>query len=500
MVSHNVLIPTRDILKVISALVFLIVLSLLSVACRRQTPRTIASASPATEITAAPHSGPQNSYADVVNRVAPAVVTVRSERRVRTAEQFPFFNDPFFRDFFEDRFRNLPREPQERVQRGLGSGVIVNADGYLLTNHHVVDGSADIRVELTDRRTYSAKVVGSDPPSDLAVLKVDARGLPVLPLGDSDRVRVGDVVLAVGNPLGLGQTVTMGIISAKGRSTGLSDGSFEDFLQTDAPINTGNSGGALVNTNGELVGINSQILSPSGGNIGLGFAIPANMAKSVMDQLLKTGKVRRGMIGVTIQPVTSDVASSLGLSEVRGALVSAVQPGSPAERAGIRRGDVIVSLNDAPVSDSNSLRNQVARMQPGSEVTLMISRDNREQELRVTLGELPADRRTAGDDAPSGGSDSGKLGLRVEPLTPALAARLNLTGVAQGLVVTDADPAGPAAEAGVRENDVIEEVNRQPVRSVGDLQAAIQRTGTRPALLLINRGGASIFLTIRPRQ
>ncbi|CAN5878731.1 DegQ family serine endoprotease [soil metagenome] len=499
MVDHKRPISTRGILKIMKILVLLIAVSLLSVACTRQAPATIASASPATEMTAGPNSGPQNSYADVVNRVAPAVVTVRSERRVRTAGQFPFFNDPFFRDFFGDRSPNLPREPQERVQRGLGSGVIVNADGYLLTNHHVIDGSAEIRVELTDRRTYSAKVVGSDPPSDLAVLKLDARGLPVLHLGDSDRVRVGDVVLAVGNPLGVGQTVTMGIISAKGRSTGLSDGSFEDFLQTDAPINTGNSGGALVNTNGELVGINSQILSPSGGNIGLGFAIPANMAKSVMDQLLKTGKVSRGMIGVTIQPVTSDVASSLGLSEVRGALVSAVQPGSPAERAGIRRGDVIVSLNGAPVSDSNSLRNQVARMQPGSEVTLMISRDNREQELRVTLGELPADRRAAGDDAPSSGNDPGKLGLRVELLTPALAARLNLPGGAQGLVVTEVNPAGPAAEAGVRENDVIEEVNRQQVRSVGDLQAAIQRTETRPALLLINRGGASLFLTVRPR-
>jgi Do/DeqQ family serine protease len=480
-------------------LVLFIVLSFLFIACSRETPATIAATSSPPDT--AVNTASQNSYADVVSRVAPAVVTVRSERRVRTAEQFPFFNDPFFRDFFGDRFRNQPREPQERVQRGLGSGVIVSADGYLLTNHHVIDGSADIRVELTDRRTYPAKVVGSDPPSDLAVLKVEATGLPVLPLGDSDRMRVGDVVLAVGNPLGVGQTVTMGIVSAKGRSTGLSDGSFEDFLQTDAPINTGNSGGALVNTSGELVGINSQILSPSGGNIGLGFAIPANMAKSVMDQLLKTGKVRRGMIGVTIQPVTSDLASSLGLSEVRGALVSAVQPGSPAERAGIRRGDVILSLNGATVSDSNSLRNQVARMQPGTEVTLTISRDNREQQLKLTLGELPVvSGPGTGGGSDGGGTDPGKLGLRLEPLTSELAARLNLPTGTQGLIVTDVDPSGPAAAAGVRQNDVIEEVNRQPVRSVSDLQAAMDRAGTRPSLLLINRGGASVFLTIRPRQ
>jgi Do/DeqQ family serine protease len=347
----------------------------------------------------------------------------------------------------------------------------------------------------------AAKVIGSDPPSDLAVLKVDAQGLPVLPLGDSDRVRVGDIVLAVGNPLGVGQTVTMGIISAKGRSTGLSDGSFEDFLQTDAPINTGNSGGALVNTNGELVGINSQILSPSGGNIGIGFAIPANMARSVMDQLLKGGKVRRGMLGVTIQSVTADLASSLGLSNVRGALVSSVQPGSPAERAGVRRGDVITAFNGAPVGDSNSLRNQVARTQPGTEVALTISRDNREQQVRVTLGELPADKnRTASGDNDGGTTDTGKLGVSVEPLTPALASRLDLPSGAQGLVVTNVDPAGPAAEAGIREGDLIEEVNRQPVRSATDLQTAIQQTGARPALLLINRRGQSLFLTVRPRQ
>ena len=483
--------------RTIRTLLVSTVLILSLAACKGQAAPTGSSVPPpvASTLVAA-----QNSYAEVVSRVAPAVVTIRSERRVRAAEQFPFVDDPFFRDFFGDRFRNAQPRSQERLQRGLGSGVIVSADGYIVTNHHVIDGAEEIKVELNDNRSFAAKVIGSDPPSDLAVLKIETKGLPVLPLGDSDRVRVGDIVLAVGNPLGVGQTVTMGIISAKGRQTGLSDGSFEDFLQTDAPINQGNSGGALVNTNGELIGINSQILSPSGGNIGLGFAVPANMAKNAMDQLIKSGKVRRGMIGVTIQPVTSDLASSLGLSDARGALVSSVQAGSPAERAGIRRGDVIVAFNGSPVTDSNSLRNQVARTQPGTDVTLTISRDNREQQVRVSLGELPAERMTASPEGSSGGSDTGKLGIQVEPLTPALADRLNLRAGAQGLVVTDVDPVGPAADAGIRENDVIEEVNRQPVRSVADLQSAIQRSGSKPSLLFINRGGNSLFLTVRPRQ
>ncbi len=332
----------------------------------------------------------QGSYADVVARVAPAVVTIRSQRRVRASEQFPFMDDPMFREFFGRRAPREGQEPRTERQRGLGSGVIVNAEGYVLTNHHVVAGAEEITVELNDHRTLRAALVGSDPPSDLAVLKVEGRGLPALPLGDSDRVRVGDVVLAIGNPLGVGQTVTSGIISAKGRQTGLGDGSFEDFLQTDAAINRGNSGGALVSAAGELIGINSQILSPSGGNIGIGFSIPSNMARDVMRQLVSTGRVRRGMVGVSIQPVTADIAASLSLPAVRGALVSEVQPGSPAERAGVRRGDVITAVNGTPVADYNAFRNIIARTQPGTEVTLTVVRDGREQTLSVKLAQRPA--------------------------------------------------------------------------------------------------------------
>src|SRR5215218_10092174 len=253
-----------------------------------------------------------NSYADVVARVSPAVVTIRAVRMARAPRQHPFLDDESLRDFF-GRGGPQRQQPRETPQRALGSGVVISPDGYIVTNHHVVDGAEQITVEFADRRRFPAKLVGNDPPSDLAVLKVDAKELPVLTLGDSDRVRVGDVVLAVGNPLGVGQTVTAGIISAKGRRTGLSDGSFEDFLQTDAPINQGNSGGALVNTQGELVGINSQIYSPTGGNIGIGFAIPSNMTRTVTEQLINGGRVRRGQLGVFVQAVTDEIAQSLGL-------------------------------------------------------------------------------------------------------------------------------------------------------------------------------------------
>jgi Do/DeqQ family serine protease len=444
--------------------------------------------------------GARDSYADIVKAVAPAVVTIRTEGRAENAlTQFRGQNDDFFRRFFGDPGDPRgPRTPRESRQRGLGSGVIVSSDGYILTNNHVVEGADEIRVEMTDGRSVIANLVGTDEPSDLALLKISAANLHVVPLGNSDAVEVGDVVLAVGNPLGVGQTVTMGIVSAKGRETRAGSGSYEEFLQTDAPINQGNSGGALVNLRGEVVGINSQIVSGSGGNIGIGFAIPSNMAKHVMDELRTDGKVTRAQLGVSVQPVTSDLAESLGLKDVGGALVGSVNPGSAADRAGLQRGDVIRSFNGVAVTDTNSLRNRVAESKPGSTAQVGVVRDGKERTISVTLDEL-AGSRSARNGGPAGGNvDQTALGVSVAPLTPELASRYQLPRGTRGVVVQDVDPSGRAASAGIQVGDVIEEVNRQPVETVDALREALRAAPDRPVLLLVNREGSTLFLTVRP--
>jgi len=462
-------------------------------------PRSTSAASSPQSSPAGHSALPTQSYADVVDRVAPAVVTIHAARRVHAPQMQEFFNDPMFRQFFGPGGGVTPRGNQTQKQMALGSGVIVTADGHIITNHHVVDGAEEISVDLNDRRHFDAKLIGSDSPSDLAVLKIQASNLPVLSLGDSDKVRVGDICLAVGNPLGVGQTVTMGIISAKGRATEQGNRNFEDFLQTDAAINQGNSGGALVNTQGELIGINSQILSPSGGSIGIGFAIPSNMARNVMDQLTKNGRVSRGRLGVNIQEISPELAQSMNLKDSRGVLVSGVEPGMPAEKAGIREGDVITAVNGARVDDSNSLRNRIAAMSPGTDVALTVLRDGHEEQLHAKLIELKDDNEaTASEGGGEKESGGGQLGITVETVTADMASRLKLKK-AQGVVISDIDPNSPAAEAGLQPGDVILEVNHQPVKSGADIRAGVKASGSRPTLLLMNRDGVNHFLALQAK-
>ena len=438
------------------------------------------------------------SYSEIVDKVSPAVVTVRVAGRAtpeQTSGQEPDMEQ--FRRFFGPQFRMMPQRPQKT--RGLGSGVIVSQDGYILTNHHVIENADQISVETHDKRVLDAKLIGQDPQTDLAVIKVQASGLPVVPLGNSDRVRVGDVVLAFGNPLNVGQTVTMGIISAKSRATRMGDGtSFEDFLQTDAAINHGNSGGALVNAHGELVGINSQMLTPSGGNVGIGFSIPVNMARNVMDQLVRDGRVQRAKLGVGVQDISADVAKSLGLDNLKGALVSSVEPEGAAARAGIRQGDVIVEVDSRSVSDGNELRNAIAGTKPGTTVNLKVVRDGRPETLKATLAELPSKKGEAVSTSTDGGSH-GKFGMTVQPLTPELAERFELTRGTRGLIVTDVDPDGAAADTGLQPGDVIQKVNGRDVTSTTELRDSLaQASDSKPALLLVSRGDQTRFVTLTP--
>jgi len=438
-----------------------------------------------------------NGFSAVLKTALPAVVNIHTSKivRPRPGRMTPFFDEPFFRQFFGDQFGQMQPRPQR--EQSLGSGVIISSDGIILTNNHVIDGATDVRVDLADKREFEAKVVGTDAKTDVAVLRINATGLPTLALGDSAKLQVGDLVFAIGEPFGLDGTATMGIVSATGRSMGGQIESYEDFIQTDAAINPGNSGGALVDVRGNLIGINTAIVpGGGGGNRGVGFAIPINMARSVMDQIVSHGKVVRGYLGIHIQDVSAQMAKQFGLSEVRGVLVNDVAPDTPSSRAGLKRGDVILELNSQPVNSANELRLRISQTAPGSAVKLQVWRDNKAQDFNVTLGELPEEAAKAAPGESGGGVMEG---VEVQELTSDLARELGLPEKTHGVAVTDVDPASAAASV-LDRGDVIQEVNHRPVASIQQYRQAVEAAGNQPLLLLVNREGVTRYVVVEQHQ
>ena len=448
------------------------------------------------------------AYEQIATSVTPAVVNI-STTQVIKVQQSPFMMDPFFRQFFG----NMPgfNIPQEQREHALGSGVIVSPDGYILTNNHVIKNATDIKVMLSDHHTYKGKVVGADPATDIAVVKIEAKNLPTAPIGNSNNLHVGDTVMAFGNPFALNFTVTRGTVSALGRSDMGIEGrnSFENFIQTDAAINPGNSGGPLVNVRGQVIGINTAILSNSsgmggeGGFMGVGFAIPSNMAQHVMNDLIKTGKVSRGYLGVSLGVLTDQLAKQFDIPDTAGAFVQDVQKGGPADKAGIKAGDVIRTFNGQAVESRGALTTMTTNSNPGTEVTLGIIRDGKKMDVKVTLAERPANLAV---EAPLGGGFGGQgeapsqgtlRGLQVQPLTPEIRQQFGLPADVHGVVITQVDPNSPAGQAQLQPGMVIESINRHPVNSVGDFnRLASEAKGD--TLLRINQQGQSAFIVISP--
>jgi serine protease Do len=436
----------------------------------------------------------RNSYAPVVKSVLPAVVNISSSKLVQAHAESPQDMTPFFRQFFggDGKGNFAPPEPQDHREKSLGSGVIVSPEGYILTNNHVIDGATDVRVTLSDKREFQARMVGSDPKTDIAVLKIEAGNLSPITIGDSSKAEVGDTVLAIGDPFGVGETVTKGIVSATGRGN-LGIEAYEDFIQTDAPINPGNSGGALINDRGELIGINTAIITHgSGGNQGIGFAVPSNLARTVLEEILKNGKVTRAYLGIYPQDVTPAIAKSFGEKDPLGVLVGDVNPSSPAQAAGLERGDIILEVNGKPMADSNQLRMTISMMQPGSEAKLKVVRDGSQREVTVKLRELPTEE--AQNNNPSGDEPQATAGVEVADLTPEIAQQLNLPPTTTGVVVERVSPSSPLADSGLKKGDVVQEVNHQPVKNVSDFRKAMSKDASDP-LLLVNRGGRTLFIT-----
>ena len=445
--------------------------------------------------------GGHASFSPVVKKVTPGVVKVFTTAKIHNTayDGAPDSQmDDLLRRFFGDQF---PGRSQRRFnfgpqrQEGIGSGVVVSKDGYILTNNHVVDGADEVKVALPDGREFTAKVIGRDPKTDIAVIKVEAKDLPAVAMADSDKVQVGDVVLAVGNPFGIGQTVTTGIVSATGRggAVGLD---YEDFIQTDAAINPGNSGGALVDAEGRLIGINTAILSRSGGNQGIGFAVPVNLARDVMENLVKDGHVTRGYLGVMIQDVSPSLAKQFDLKDTKGALVADVTPHSPAEKAGLKEGDVIIEFNGKPVTDSRHLKLEVARVKPGESVPVKILRDGDTKILEVAVKETPGTERLAKNDERKG-DDTGTLnGVTVADIDSNARRQFDVPSNLKGVVVTEVDPNSAAAEAGLKPGDVIQEINRKPVKSAEEAVQMTEKATDKTTLLRVWRDGGSRYVVV----
>ncbi len=435
------------------------------------------------------------AYERIAEAVSPAIVYIRSESVIKV-QQSPFM-DPFFRQFFGDMFPQIPREER---QRALGSGVIVTPDGYLVTNNHVIQRASTIEVQLRDKRSFKGKVVGADPQTDIAVVKIDAKDLPTAPLGDSSSLHVGDIVMAFGNPFNFRFSVTRGSVSALGRP-GSDVNKLESFIQTDAAINPGNSGGALVNVRGQVIGINTFIVSGNsgpggeGGFLGLGFAIPSNTVKHVMEDLVKTGKVSRGYLGVVVGSLDDKMAKQFKLPDTSGALVQDVTPDSPSDKAGVKVGDVIRKLNGQKVEGSNELTESITTMNPGTTVTLEVFRDGKPMNIKLVLGERPSNLTARGGTrAPSEGT---LRGISVQNLTPDMREQLGAPASVRGVVITEIDPNSPAAQAGLRTGLIIQSINRQAVNSVADFNR-LAAGAKGEVLLRIYYQGTGRFIVISP--
>ena len=427
---------------------------------------------------------------EVVAAVKPSVVNIASSRTIKGGGALsPFSNNPFFKRFFgEDP--GSSEKPRGHRQSALGSGVIVHQEGLILTNNHVIKGADEIKVILSDKREFQGKVIGTDPKTDLAVIKIDSDNLPVIGLGDSDKLRAGEIVLAIGNPFGLNQTVTMGIVSATGRANvGIAD--YEDFIQTDAPINPGNSGGALVNIKGELIGINTAIFSTTGGYQGIGFAIPSNMAKTVMESLIKKGKVVRGWLGVTIQTLTPELSKQFALKDEKGVLVADVTEDSPAEKAGIQRGDIVLAFGGKEIEDGRSLRNMVAGTIPNTQVKVKLIRDGNPKTVEVMISEMPTEIQTVAKMF-----ENQLKGVQVQNIAPALMRDLGIPKRIAGVVITDIEEGSPA-EGVLMKDDIIMEINKNRVSNTKDYESAVSKIKSEQnVLLLIFRKDAAFYVTL----